>query len=81
MPHRWNAYIETPEHRYFQRCVNCGTRSISGLYHEVYDLAKECNGQCRDDCCHGWGYACQTCTVAIATSCLDRLHEQMTDAR
>lgn len=73
MPHSWNAYIETPERRFFQRCANCGTRRVVGLYHEVYDLGVACEGQCKDTCCHGWAYACQQCTLVIAGQCTERV--------
>lgn len=68
----WNAYIDTSERRWFQRCGVCYRRFLTGLFHEVYDLAAiSCEGQCRDTCNHRWTYACQTCTVKISASILE----------
>ena len=73
MPHSWNAYTEENERRTWQRCGICKRRWVVGRFHEVYDLGVACNGQCKDDCCHGWVYACPGCTLKVAGECTERV--------
>ena len=73
MPHSWDAYTEKPHRRWWQRCGICRARRITSLYHEVYDLRASCEGQCGDDCCHGWVYACSPCTMKVASDCTERV--------
>jgi len=62
-----------PERRWFQRCVNCRAWRLTGMYYELYDLSTSCEGQCKGDCCHGWGWGCAACAIEVAGGIIDRL--------